>query len=524
MLIKESIFFNKLPKLLLIAIIILAFFSVLFLKNWNKPIFISPKGNFFTQEITIKLRSYFLGTIHYTLDGSIPTASSPVFDKNLVIDESSLLRMAVFIGKVKVSNEQSQDFYINSNHSMPIVSLSLESNEVTDSYGNFLSSKEKHLLGQVRYYENNQELVFEHGVRIDLHGESLNAAPQKSFRLTMVDESGNKQGASYPFFGPEESTYFTSLVLRNDEAKYTHLREQVANQIVTEATNLDIQRGKPVVLYINGQYWGLYFLRERFDETYFAQKYSLKSDALGLVETSWGEDVKGDMVSVNKKSESDANKLNKLLKETSRCVKCVSYSVADEIVDMDNLSDYLLLEFYFANFDWPYNNYKVWRYQSEQLYLPESEFIKQLDGRFRWLFFDSDVSFGAGWATEEKMTNAAKGDPYAQLIDNAFPFRNIFYSPTFVSRYISKMEDLLVNQLDPENTDKIIDYWAEQIRPEMPAEIERWKKYNSNERTFAIRSMEEWENQVNLLKVYLRKRPEFFRDHTQEFFNKVKEM
>ena len=524
MLIKESIFLSKLPRLLLVFIIILAFSSALFLKNWNKPITISPKGSFFSEPVTIKLRSYFLGTIHYTLDGSIPTANSPVFDKSLIIEKSSLLRMAVFIGKAKITNEQNHDFYINSNHSMPIVSLSLKSNEVTDAYGNFLSSKDKHLLGQVRYYENNQELAFEHGVRIDLHGESLNAAPQKSFRLTMVDENGNKQGASYPFFGQEPPTYFTSLILRNDEAKYTHLREQVANQIVSEATDLDIQRGKPVVLYINGQYWGLYFLRERFDETYFAQKYSLKSDALGLVEILLGGETKGSMAPIGKKSESDAKKLNKLLQEVARCVKCVPYSVADEIVDMDNLNDYLLLELYFANFDWPYNNYKVWRYQSEQLYLPESEFIQQLDGRFRWLFFDSDVSFGAGWTTEAKMIDAARGNPYAQLIDNAFPFRNIFYSPTFISRYISKMEDLLINQLDPENTDKIVDYWAEQIRPEMPAEIERWKEYNSKDRAFAIESMEEWENQVDLLKVYLRERPEFFKDHTQEFFDKAEEI
>jgi hypothetical protein len=75
----------------------------------------------------------------------------------------------------------------------------------------------------------------------------------------LVDESGNVQGATYPFFGPEAPTYFSSLILRNDEAKFTHLREQVANQIVAEATSLDVQRGQPVVLYLNGQYWGLYF-------------------------------------------------------------------------------------------------------------------------------------------------------------------------------------------------------------------------------------------------------------------------
>lgn len=520
MLIKESVFLQKLPSLLLFFVIIVTIFLFIFLKIWYEPITIEPRANFFSQKTTINLKTYLLGKIHYTLDGSIPTASSPVFNMDISIDKSVLLRSAVFIGNTKISNEQSYDFFVHTNHSLPIISLSLASNEATDSYGNFLSTKKGHLFGQLRFYEADKKMMLEHKIKLELHGESLNAAPQKSFRLTMVDEDGNRQGVSYPFFGQDSPTYFTSLILRNDEAKYTHLREQVANQIVAEATKLDVQRGRPVVLYINGQYWGLYFLRERFDETYFEQKYSLKSDALSLLEILLGGDIKGSLSPINKKSEEDAKTLNKLVKEISRCKGCVSYSVADNIVDMENLIDYLFFEFYFANFDWPYNNYKVWRYQSEQLYLPESEFIDQLDGRFRWLFFDSDVSFGAGRATQESMIAAAKGDPYEQLIDNAFPFRNIFYGPTFMKLYMNKMESLFAKQLSPENTDKLVDYWAAQIRSEMPAEIERWKNHNSPDRVFALESMQEWENQVNLLKVYLRERPLFFEEYTKDFFAK----
>ena len=523
MLIKESVFLRKLPSLFLFFVILLTLSVFIFLKIWQQPVAIEPAQNFFSQKKTVSLKTYLPGKIHYTLDGSLPTASSPIFDQDILIDKSSLLRSTVFIGNTKIANDQDYDFFVNTNYSVPIMSLSLASNETTDAYGNFLSTKEGHLFGKARYYEVDQKMVFEHKIKIELHGESLNDAPQKSFRLIMVDEAGNRQGVSYPFFGPESPTYFTSLILRNDEAKYIHLREQVANQIVAESSKLDAQRGKPIVLYINGQYWGLYFLRERFDETYFEQKYNLKSEALGLLEILLGGDVKGSMAPMNKKSEEDAKKLNKLIEEISRCKGCVSYSVADNLVDMENLIDYLFFEFYFANFDWPYNNYKVWRYQSEQLYLPESEFIDQLDGRFRWLFFDSDVSFGAGRTTEENMIRAAEGDPYEQLIDNAFPFRNIFYSPTFMKLYMNKMESLFAKQLSPENTDKLVDYWAAQIRSEMPAEIERWKNHNSPDRAFALESMQEWENQVNLLKVYLRERPRFFEEHTKDFFAKQEE-
>ena len=376
----------------------------------------------------------------------------------------------------------------------------------------------------MKYYDPDQQLKFAHNVKLEIHGESLIAAPQKSFCLTLVDESGNVQGVTYPFFGPEAPTYFTSLILRNDEAKFTHLREQVANQIVAEATDLDIQRGKPVVLYLNGQYWGLYFLRERFDETYFEQKYGLKTEALGMLEVPLGAEIKGSFVPTSKKSKESAEKINKLLNNVARCNRCVPYSEANMILDMENFLDYLLLEFYFANFDWPYNNYKVWRYQSEKLYLIESEFVKQLDGRFRWLFFDSDVSFGAGRSPLQEMEAAAEGDPYAQLIDNHFPFRNLIYGKTFIRNYLKRMEELLANQLDPKHTDELVDYWAAQIRPEMPAEIARWQQFNTAEKKFALNSMEEWEEHVEMLKTYLRARPESFRKHTQAFVQGVAEM
>ncbi len=524
MLIKENIFTSKLPKLLILAVAFSTVFALWFLKLWRQPIKIEPVGNFFTTATSFKANSFFLGKIRYTSDGSMPTHESPEFTGAVTIAESTALRMAVFFGKRQVSKEQVHDVFINAQHTLPLVSVSLFSNQVTDDYGNFLSSKDQHLFGQMKYYDTNKQLEFTHQIKLELHGESLNAAPQKSFRLTLVDESGNIQGASYPFFGPEAPTYFTSLILRNDEAKFTHLREQVANQLVAETTNLDVQRGKPVVLYLNGQYWGLYFLRERFDETYFAQKYSLKTEALGMLEVPLGADVKGSFAPVNKKSKESAEKINKLSRNVARCNRCVSYSEANTILDMENLVDYLLLEFYFANFDWPYNNYKVWRYQSEKLYLVESEFVEQLDGRFRWLFFDSDVSFGAGRSSLKDMVAAADGDPYAQLIDNNFPFRNLIYGKTFIRNYLKRMEDLLAHQLDPKYTDAIVDYWAAQIRPEMPAEIARWQRFNTADKKFALNSMEEWEEHVEMLKVYLRERPEFFRKYTQAFIQRVDEM
>lgn len=484
-----------------------------------EPIGVTPAAQFFESPQELTLKTDLDGTIRYTLDGTLPTASSTAYVQPISFDSSGVLLAAVFDEQQQLSKTQTHDVFIATHHTLPIVNVIIP----PDSHWNdpapvSANNDEWVTSGHVKYYEPTGVLGFQNDVTVQLHGKALLGSPQKSFRLEFIDEDGRETRIEYPLFGPEAPTRFSSLILRNDEARYARLREQVANQLVTENTSLDTQRGQPVATYINGQYWGLYFLRERFDETYFAEKYRVNPDALSVVEIPLGGAIKGQVIPTNKKSEDDAERFNRLITDTARCTDCVLYHGADNTLDMKNMIDYLFFEFYFANYDWPYNNYKAWRYQSPESFPAEADLIPQLDGRFRWLFYDSDVSFGAGRTTPEAMIKAAQGDPYAQLIDNAFPYRNLFYDYTFSKIYRARMTQLLNQELSPEYTDQVVDYWAEQIRPEMPAQIARWSQYNTEERAHSVQNMEEWELHVELLKLYLRTRPAAFQEHTERFF------
>lgn len=407
-------------------------------------------------------------------------------------------------------------------HSVPVVRLQMpEDVHWDDALG--LSTKktvdpEWSTRGVFNFYETDDQLAFTQTAQIQLQGVNLVSYPQKSFRIVMVDDEGNQQRLSYPMFGGEAPTEFTSLMLRNDDAQYARLREQVANELVMKATNVDALRGRPVVLYINDRYWGLYFLRERFDDTYFEKKYRLNEDYLSISEERWNNPIKGQTIPINKKSEKGTKAYNKVLQEMAKCRGCLEYSWANQPVDLTTMLDYLLLEFYFSNGDWPYNNYKVWRYETEVRKPPESKVMPELDGRFRPLFYDSDVSMSAGRATIESMAHSAGSDPFTQLIDDAFPMRNIFYDKSFAEVFLRRMDELLDGELAPEKTDAVVDHWAAIIRPEMSRQIERWGKYTTPVHRVSATSMEEWELEVEMLKTYLRARPEPFRDHAETFF------
>lgn len=410
--------------------------------------------------------------------------------------------------------------FISKEHALPVITLTMaESPEWNNqNYTGEKADKNWSTLAQIHYYQE-ANLFFETHARVQLHGDNLLGYPQKSFRLTFSDEHGNEQPIKIALFDEPGPNQFGSLVLRNDDSPSAHLREQVAAQLVSEATELDVQRGKPVVLYINGQYWGLYFLRERFDETYFREKYLLRKNTLGLVEIPLDGNPRGHVVPSNRNSTADAATFNTLLGKVAQCDTCASYSSINKTIDVDSLMDYLFFELYFGNGDWPFNNYKAWRYQTSEPNPPESELVPQMDGRFRMLVYDFDAAFGSGNETAEKMTAAAHGNPYNQLIDNAFPFRNIFFIPKFGEEYRPRVEQVIKRHLDPEHTDTVVDYWAAQIRSEMPRQIQRWKQYNAvAPYKVTAESMEVWEQEVELLKLFLRERPAAFLDHTYEFF------
>ena len=116
MLIKENILTHRLPKLLILGVALVAILAFWFLRLWQKPIQLEPAGNFFTEATSFKASSFSFGKIHYTTDGSLPSAESPQFDDKVTITESTALRMAVFFGERQVSKDQMHGGVVDTKH------------------------------------------------------------------------------------------------------------------------------------------------------------------------------------------------------------------------------------------------------------------------------------------------------------------------------------------------------------------------------------------------------------------------
>jgi hypothetical protein len=417
-------------------------------------------------------------------------------------------------------------------HTLPIIAITTPPENLWDpeigiyvkgNHDNFLQEGEAwERPAQLKFYEADGHLAFEYKIGLRIHGKNLRAMPQKAFRVYLKDSQNREASLDYPLFGPTGLQQFTSFALRVGDGQYTMLRTHLASELVAQNSNLDVQRSRPVIVYLNGEYWGLYYLQERFDDTYFSAKYRLGPKLVGVVETILrsGED-KGQAVPDRQNSVADAERYNQLLQAVRHCRQCETYDSISKSIDVDNLIDYLLFELYFDNLDWPYNNTKAWRCRVEPLPPKLLGLAGVLDGRFRWLFFDLDVGFGAATSPEQEMIKAAGKDPYERLIDPAFPFGNLFYDSVFQKHYVARMNELIEGGLNSDKAVEEIDRLAAEIRPEMPQEIERWGKETAEDGSHVVSSLEEWESRVALLKVFVQQRPEQFLQHTLNLFYKV---
>ena len=227
--------------------------------------------------------------------------------------------------------------------------------------------------------DNGLEISQEIGFRI--HGGTSRYYPQKSLRL-YSDFLEHNQTFRFPFFPEKEMDQYHSLLLRNggNDWGYSLIRDVAAHQLIRN-WELETQDAIQASAYINGEYWGLFFVRELFDEYYLARKYALALDDFTILERNaelvFGEELLSyqfrDMV--EKISAGDLSSLEEI----------------DQYMTVLDFLDYMIMEIYAVNTDWPRNNVKYWRYSGPE---EKMEAGTVRDGRWRWFVYDMDRAFG----------------------------------------------------------------------------------------------------------------------------------
>ena len=150
-------------------------------------------------------------------------------------------------------------------------------------------------------------------------------------------------------------------------------RDALMQSIMYDEIDIDIQSYLPSIVYINGEYWGIQNIRERVNSHYIVSNYGVDQDNIDLLGVKYWYfyTIEGDM-----------NEYNQLINFilSNDISNTTNYDYIKTKVDINELLNYVILQTYISNFDWPQNNMKIWRQKSN-------------DGKWRWIVNDTDVSF-----------------------------------------------------------------------------------------------------------------------------------
>lgn len=448
----------------------------------------SIKSGIYKDTVKVELNGY--GNIYYTLDGSTPKETSKVYSSPLTIKKTTVLRiMTKEKGKLK-SEVQTYSYIINENHKVAVMSIAIDENKLRN-VNSHTSLNSTVIEGcDVELLEQDGS-GFKIGAGLKLFGGSTRSYPKKSYEIKFKKEFGDSK-LNYKVFKNVDSSVFDSLVLRTgsqDEFQYndqrTVIKDVVATSIMADHTDVDVQDYKSIILYINGKYQGIYFIREKVDETFVANHYNVNATKENTSLLRIDGEVK---LGTNKEYNNMINFIkNNSLSNTN------NYNKIKEQVDIENLCDFWVAEMWAANYD-----------------ILNVRYFKNNDidnGKWKFIFYDLDSGFfrttNNSYVEYTKTSGMGAWNFSTDLLRNLM--KNKEFKETFLERLSYNLKNTWTYDNVSKRTDEIINEFGK-------SEFERnAKKWNN--------SYSKWNTSIERMKTFAKNRNSYMISQAKSYFN-----
>ncbi len=506
----------------------------------------SHAGGYFSGSFYLELTTgHSNADIFYTINGGIPDAQSARSEGPLYLDENQIspdninqiqisppghhypnsqndvpkaivIRAAVF-GESgnRLSEVFTHTYFIESlgapSSNLPVVSICGEQHDFfNDSTGimvpgihfdpsdpnwtgnYYQRGREWERLVNIEYFENEESRINQLiGMRI--HGGNSRRNPQKGLRLYARSSYGIAD------FGPslfQDKTLESvkRLVLKPLSSSWSeagiedHLTSRMATQL-----DLDYVASRPVQVYLNGEYWGIYFLQERLDERFIADNYGIDPDCVDMMENWSGLTTAG--------TSDDFMELYAFI-EANDLSDQAHYDYAAENIDIDNFIDYQIFEIFIANYDWPANNMKCWKSECGE-------------NKWRWVFFDGDGALINYEFDAFDHALSTSLDFWPSNAKSTLFLRKLLENENFYAKFFTRLEALLQMGLNYTHTSAMHAVIRSEIEADLPLQVRRFKFPGSTNYGF---------EQIEKVKTFLRNRPCVMQSQTADKFEVYMEL
>ena len=259
-------------------------------------------------------------------------------------------------------------------------------------------------------FENDGKLAHSQYLGARIAGNATRSSIVKSLKFYSRDEYGKKNvkydlipGNTMQLDRTTPIEKYNKFRIRNggNDLGHAQFRDNYIQSLVSDLS-FDTQASRPCVMFINGEFFGVYTLQEEYDDAYIENNYNIDKNNVIIIET--GKEV-------GEGEESDLALYEELINfaKNNDLSQASNYQQICNMIDVQNFIEYYCTQIFIANQDWMTNdnNYRTWRSRttSDQPYE---------DGKWRWMLYDTEYStslysMGGGTYTEDTLKIAMFG-------------------------------------------------------------------------------------------------------------------
>lgn len=446
---------------------------------------IQTVSGFYQESVTVQVSAPLNAALHYTLDGETPSAKDPIFPADgLTLHETATLRVKAFADNAVSSETVSATYFVNDEQLTPVVSLITDNQYLFDSKTGALVKgtgstpnyeKELEYPVNIEYFNLDGVCEINQMGTFSISGHSATVNAQKSIAL-FARKAYGKDTFQFNPFPTRDYTSYKSILLRstNSDAYATRLRDVVASSLA-EDEGILYQDAVCIQVYINGQYWGHYNLREKINK-YFIAQYEGVTDEYDI-----------DSIDILARTGRDQFVQNGSNEDwLALCDFCKTKDLNDpenlryveDRLDIDSLFTHAAYEIILGNVD--FTNVRVYRVPG---------------GKWKYLLFDVE----ACWRGLDKTPLEYYIKPVSGKVQGFRhePLNALLNVPAMKARFLERVAELLEKHFKWLDVEARFDMWTDILEQILPRHIARWRNL----------SLDDWHTNVSAVKHYARLRP-----------------
>ena len=500
----------------------------------------APQVTGYTQTPTIELPAGFYqgfqkvaimnnepnSILRYTTDGTNPTAISQEYTDSLDVNFTQVIKAQSFSNDAMIlpGKMDFSTYFIDEEYSLAVFSVAADQViELANGNGPLIP------IGSLEYFNTDKEREATSFGSLNRHGQDSWVLDHRSLDWVSRDEMGYSKAVNAPLFSYSDRDEYQKFMFRNSgDDNYpaindgqhdgsAHIRDEYVQHLAKKGgMKLDTRENERVILFLNGQYWGVYGMRERpVDHDYTDEYYDQGKYDVQYLSTWGGTEIEYG----GQQAQTDWENLRDFILDNDMSIDA-NYKIADDSINLVSMIDYFIVNLNVVASDWLNYNTGWWRGRN-----PDGDHKK-----WGYILWDLDATFDyyinySGVPNISPDADPCDLEDIADFMDGFFGgfgypedvgqhekilLKLLDENETFKQLYYSRYADMMNTVFTCENMITTLDSMIAVIEPEMPRQIQRWGG-----------TMNEWESNVQDLKDFINARCELLDDGMLECYDEL---